>query len=316
MQLINHESMKDLRIVYMGTPDFAVPSLEILVENGFNVVAVVTAPDKPKGRGQKVATSPVKDCAVRHNIPVLQPTNLKSPEFIEELKSYNANLQIVVAFRMLPETVWNMPEIGTFNLHASLLPQYRGAAPINWAIINGEKETGVTTFFLKHEIDTGRIIFQEKEIIHEDDTVGDLYVRLMQKGAELVLKTVQAIRQEDYPQIEQNEGKELKSAPKIFRETCQINWNQPTDRIYNFIRGLSPYPAAWTEITGKNLKLYQVKKLTMNNELKSISPGDYTTDGKKYLYFRTQDGGIDVRELQIEGKRRMDVEEFLRGNKI
>ena len=205
----------------MGTPEFAVPSLQILVENGFNVVAVITAPDKPKGRGQKLATSPVKDYAVSQNIPVLQPTNLKSPEFIEELRSYKANLQIVVAFRMLPEVVWDMPEIGTFNLHASLLPQYRGAAPINWAIINGEKETGVTTFFLKHEIDTGNIIFQEKEPIEEDDNVGDLYERLMAKGANLVLKTVKAIQQGDYPQLPQDESGEIKHAPKIFKETCE-----------------------------------------------------------------------------------------------
>lgn len=300
----------------MGTPEFAVPSLEILLENGFNVVAVITAPDKPKGRGQKLATSPVKDCAVKYNVPVLQPINLKAPEFIEELRSYKANLQIVVAFRMLPEAVWNMPEIGTFNLHASLLPQYRGAAPINWAIINGEKKTGVTTFFLKHEIDTGKIIFQEKEPIREDDTVGDLYGRLMKKGAELVLKTTQAIQEENYPQIDQNENQELKSAPKIFRETCQIEWDQPTQKVYDFIRGLSPYPAAWTEINGKNLKLYQVQKLGLNNQLKSIQPGDYDSDGKTYLHFRTQDGGIDVKQLQIEGKRKMDIEEFLRGNKL
>lgn len=308
--------MKDLRIIYMGTPDFAVPSLEILLEHKFNVVAVITAPDKPKGRGQKLMTSPVKDCAVKYNLPVLQPTNLKSPEFIEELKSYNANLQIVVAFRMLPEVVWNMPEIGTFNLHASLLPQYRGAAPINWAIINGEKETGVTTFFLKHEIDTGKIIFQEKETIREDDTVGDLYARLMQKGAQLVLKTVQAIQQEDYPQIDQNENQVLKKAPKIFRETCQINWEHSTAHVYDFIRGLSPYPAAWTEILGKNLKLYKVEKLEMTEELKDLEPGQYTSDNKSYLHFKTSDAGINVKELQIEGKRRMGIEEFLRGNSI
>lgn len=308
--------MKDLRIIYMGTPDFAVPSLEILLEHKFNVVAVITAPDKPKGRGQKLMTSPVKDCAVKYNLPVLQPTNLKSPEFIEELKSYNANLQIVVAFRMLPEVVWNMPEIGTFNLHASLLPQYRGAAPINWAIINGEKETGVTTFFLKHEIDTGKIIFQEKETIREDDTVGDLYARLMQKGAQLVLKTVQAIQQEDYPQIDQNENQALKKAPKIFRETCQINWEHSTAHVYDFIRGLSPYPAAWTEILGKNLKLYKVEKLEMTEELKDLEPGQYTSDNKSYLHFKTSDAGINVKELQIEGKRRMGIEEFLRGNSI
>ncbi|UII23627.1 methionyl-tRNA formyltransferase [Fulvivirga ligni] len=308
--------MKDLRIIYMGTPEFAVPSLEILIENKFNVVAVITAPDKPKGRGQKVATSPVKDCAVAHNIPVLQPTNLKDPAFIEELKSYDANLQIVVAFRMLPEMVWDMPEIGTFNLHASLLPQYRGAAPINWAIMNGEKETGVSTFFLQHEIDTGKIIFQEKEVIKEDDTVGDLYGRLMTLGSKLVLKTVQAIQEEDYPQIDQDENQELKSAPKIFRETCEINWSKSTEEVYNHIRGLSPYPAAWTEILDKNLKLYIIEKLELNEKLKSLAPGQYDTDNKNYLHFRTADGAIDVKELQLQGKRRMTIDEFLRGNQL
>ncbi len=296
----------------MGTPEFAVPGLEILIENKFNVVAVITAPDRPKGRGQQLATSPVKDCAVKNKIPVLQPTNLKSPEFIDELKSYEANLQIVVAFRMLPEMVWNMPKIGTFNLHASLLPQYRGAAPINWAIINGEKETGVTTFFLKHEIDTGAIIFQEKEPIHNNDTVGDLYARLMKKGGELVLKTVQAIAADNYPQIEQSEATELKSAPKIFRETCQIDWNQPTNKVYDFIRGLSPYPAAWTTIGGKNLKIY---KAEMNKASKKAI-GEFETDGKTFLNFVTADGSIKLTELQIEGKKRMGIEEFLRGNKL
>lgn len=298
----------------MGTPDFAVPSLEILVENGFNVVAVITAPDRPKGRGQQLATSPVKDCAVKHAIPVLQPTNLKSPEFIKELESFQANLQIVVAFRMLPEMVWNMPEIGTFNLHASLLPQYRGAAPINWAIINGEKETGVTTFFLQHEIDTGKIIFQEKEEIRPNDTVGDLYVRLMKKGAELVLRTVKSIESEDYPQIDQNEDQVLKSAPKIFRETCKIDWNLPTEKVYDFIRGLSPYPAAWTTLNGKNLKIYLTEPVT--KELNSKTPGDLYSDGKTNLHFFTQDGYLNVKELQIEGKKRMGIEEFLRGNKL
>lgn len=297
----------------MGTPDFAVPSLEILVENGFNIVAVITAPDKPKGRGQQLATSPVKDCAVKHNIPVLQPTNLKSPEFIEELRGYKANLQIVVAFRMLPEVVWNMPEIGTFNLHASLLPQYRGAAPINWAIINGEKETGVTTFFLKHEIDTGRIIFQEKETIRNEDTVGDLYGRLMKKGAQLVLKTTQAIANEAYPQIEQNENQEIKHAPKIFRETCEINWNQPTQKVYDFIRGLSPYPAAWTTLNGKNLKIYITEPML---KLHNMPAGAYNTDAKTFLHFATQNGLINIKELQIEGKKRMGIDEFLRGNKL
>uniref|UniRef100_UPI0040498CCA methionyl-tRNA formyltransferase n=1 Tax=Fulvivirga sp. TaxID=1931237 RepID=UPI0040498CCA len=306
--------MQDLRIIYMGTPEFAVPSMEILIENGFNVVAVITAPDKPKGRGQQLSTSPVKDCAVKHNIPVLQPTNLKSPEFIEELKSYKANLQVVVAFRMLPEVVWNMPEIGTFNLHASLLPQYRGAAPINWAIINGEKETGVSTFFLQHEIDTGKIIFQEKETIYEDDTVGDLYGRLMTKGAGLVLKTVQAIANEDYPQVDQDENQELRSAPKIFRETCEINWDQPTATVYDFVRGLSPYPAAWTTINDKNLKIYKASKVKKSPNGKSS--GDYVSDGKTYLHFVTADGCLNISELQIEGKKRMGIEEFLRGNKV
>lgn len=298
----------------MGTPDFAVPSLEILIENNFNVVAVITAPDKPKGRGQQLATTPVKDCAVKHDIPVLQPTNLKAPGFIEELKSYKANLQIVVAFRMLPEVVWNMPEIGTFNLHASLLPQYRGAAPINWAVINGEKETGVTTFFLKHEIDTGKIIFQEKEPIHKDDTVGELYVRLMNKGAQLVLKTVAAIQQGDYPQINQNEDQVLKKAPKIFRETCEVNWNESTKNVYNFIRGLSPYPAAWTKINGKNLKIFNTQPHDEQSSLQG--PGSFSTDDKTYLHFHTSDGYLDIKELQIEGKRRMEIQEFLRGNKL
>ncbi|HEY8938012.1 MAG TPA: methionyl-tRNA formyltransferase, partial [Cyclobacteriaceae bacterium] len=236
--------MNELRIIFMGTPEFAVPSLEILIENKINVVAVITAPDKPQGRGQKIVCSPVKECALKHNVPVLQPTNLKAPEFLEELKSYNANLQIVVAFRMLPEVVWNMPSLGTFNLHASLLPQYRGAAPINWAIINGEKETGATTFFLKHEIDTGSIIYQFKEPIHENDNVGTLYERLMKNGAQLVLKTVKAIEAGTYPSVPQPHDVEIKHAPKIFKETCQINWNQSAEQIRNFVRGLSPYPAA------------------------------------------------------------------------
>src|SRR5688572_14256950 len=246
--------MNQLRIIFMGTPEFAVPSLEILLENNFNVVAVITAPDKPQGRGQEVVGSPVKECALKYHVPVLQPTNLKSPEFLEELKSYNANLQIVVAFRMLPESVWSMPSLGTFNLHGSLLPQYRGAAPINWAIINGEKETGVTTFFLKHEIDTGSIIFQEKEPIHDSDDIGSLYERLMKRGSQLVLKTVKAIETGNYPTVPQPQGIEIKHAPKIFKETCEINWDQSTGQIINFVRGLSPYPGAWTVLNGKTFK--------------------------------------------------------------
>lgn len=306
--------MNALRIIFMGTPEFAVPSLEILVQKKYNVVAVITAPDKPQGRGQKLTPSPVKECAMKYNIPVLQPTNLKSPEFLEELKNYNANLQVVVAFRMLPEVVWAMPALGTFNLHGSLLPQYRGAAPINWAIINGEKETGVTTFFLKHEIDTGSIIFQEKEPIDEDDNVGTVYERLMYKGAQLVLKTVKAIEQGDHPSQPQIESGEIKHAPKIFKETCQINWNQPSEQIRNFVRGLSPYPAAWTIIEGKTFKIFRCAHAHANSG--SLQIGEFITDNKTYLYLKTADGLLSIEEFQPEGKKRMNVQEFFRGNKL
>ena len=299
----------------MGTPEFAVASLEVLVANKVNVVAVITAPDKPQGRGQKLVGSPVKECALKHQLPVLQPTNLKSPEFLEELKSYNANLQIVVAFRMLPEVVWSMPSLGTFNLHGSLLPQYRGAAPINWAIINGEKETGVTTFFLKHEIDTGSIIFQEKEPITEIDDVGSVYERLMNKGAKLVLKTVRAIEEGNYPSVPQSENVEIKHAPKIFKETCEINWNQSSQQIINFVRGLSPYPAAWTVLNGKTFKVFKVR--ISNFEFRtSDSAGEVSTDNKTYLNVRASDGWVSILEFQPEGKKRMLVEEFFRGNKV
>lgn len=305
--------MNELRIIFMGTPEFAVPSLEILVENKFLVVAVITAPDKPQGRGQKLTYSPVKECASNHNIPILQPTNLKSPEFLEELKNYNANLQIVVAFRMLPEVVWAMPALGTFNLHASLLPQYRGAAPINWAIINGEKETGATTFFLKHEIDTGSIIFQEKEPISDTDDVGSLYERLMHKGAKLVLKTVRAIEKGDYPSIPQVAQGESKHAPKIFKETCQINWDQPSASIRNFVRGLSPYPSAWSVLNGKTFKVYRCSLANTNNH---AATGEIQTDNKTYLHVKSKDGWIAIDELQPEGKKRMTVSDFFRGNKL
>jgi len=297
----------------MGTPEFAVTSLEILLEHKFNVVAVITAPDKPQGRGQKLAASPVKESALKNNIPILQPTNLKSPEFLEELKSYHANLQIVVAFRMLPEVVWSMPSLGTFNLHASLLPQYRGAAPINWAIINGEKETGVTTFFLQHEIDTGSIIFQEKEPIQDSDDVGSLYERLMKRGAQLVLKTVRAIETGNYPSTLQSSDKETKHAPKIFKETCQINWNQSTTQIINFVRGLSPYPGAWTVLHEKTYKIFKCQLVAQN---RPSTAGQIETDNKTYLYVKTLDGWISILEFQPEGKKRMTVEEFFRGNKI
>jgi methionyl-tRNA formyltransferase len=306
--------MNELRIIFMGTPEFAVPSLEILIEKKINIVAVITAPDKPQGRGQKVAYSPVKEIAIKHNIQVLQPTNLKAPEFLQELKTYQANLQIVVAFRMLPETVWSMPVLGTFNLHASLLPQYRGAAPINWAIINGEKETGVTTFFLKHEIDTGSIIFQERETILEDDNAGTLYERLMKKGAALVLKTVNAIQSGNYPSVPQAEQTEIKHAPKIFKETCEIQWNKSSEAIRNFIRGLSPYPAAWANVAGKIFKVYKVSIAAKSDVNKN--PGEIDTDNKNYLYFKSQNGWVSVDELQPEGKKRMTIQDFFRGNKI
>ncbi|MBX2915646.1 MAG: methionyl-tRNA formyltransferase [Cyclobacteriaceae bacterium] len=298
----------------MGTPEFAVPSLEILIENKFNIVAVITAPDKPQGRGQRLVPSPVKVTALQHNLPVLQPTNLKSTTFQEELKSYNANLQIVVAFRMLPEAVWAMPPLGTFNLHASLLPQYRGAAPINWAIINGEKETGVTTFFLKHEIDTGSIIFQEKEPIHASDDVGVLYQRLMTKGAALVLKTVQAIEAGNYPAIPQSNHHEIKHAPKIFKETCEINWNQPAKKIVDFVRGLSPYPGAWTLLNGKMYKIFKCEVSTVHSQQLKVNDERWTIDHG--LKIRTADGWVLIHEFQPEGKKRMLVEEFLRGNKL
>lgn len=306
--------MPSLRIVFMGTPEFAVPSLEILVQNGINVVAVITAPDKPQGRGQKIVPSPVKACALQHHIPVLQPTNLKSPEFLQELRNLNANLQIVVAFRMLPEVVWSMPEFGTFNLHGSLLPQYRGAAPINWAIMNGETETGVTTFFLKHDIDTGNIIFQDKEPIHPDDTVGTLYERLMHKGAGLVLKTVRAIEQGQYPSQPQTDHSSIKHAPKIFKETCQINWNQPSVVIRNFVRGLNPHPTAWTTIAGKTFKVYQVNIVT--SQTNSVNPGEWKSDQKTFLHVRTADGWLALDEIQPEGKRRMNIRDFFMGNKL
>lgn len=304
---------QDLRIIFMGTPEFAVPSLQILVENGYKVVAVVTAPDKPKGRGQKVIPSPVKEYAVAQNIPVLQPTNLKSPEFQEELKSYEANLQIVVAFRMLPEAIWSMPEIGTFNLHASLLPKYRGAAPINWAIIRGEKETGITTFFLQHEIDTGHILFQEKEPISPEDTAGSLYERLMHKGAQLVLKTAKLIEEGNYqPQPQRDEA--ATHAPKIFRETCQIDWHKPAEDIRNFVRGLSPYPAAWTELNGQHCKIFSVS--LQGESSPYMAPGELKTDNKSFIAIKAADELVYINELQLQGKKRMPVEDFLRGNKL
>ncbi|MCF2492023.1 methionyl-tRNA formyltransferase [Dyadobacter chenhuakuii] len=297
----------------MGTPEFAVPSLKSLVESNSNVVAVITVPDKPAGRGQKQTASPVKLYAEAQGIPVLQPEKLKNPEFLEELRSYKADLQVVVAFRMLPEVVWSMPPKGTFNLHSSLLPQYRGAAPINWAVINGETETGVTTFFIEKDIDTGKIIFQDKEPIHREDDAGSLYERLMEKGARLVVKTVRAIEAGNYPQEPQEEPAEIRTAPKIFRETCEIDWQKPASAIHNFIRGLSPYPAAWTTLNGLSCKIFKssIVEFEAND-----TPGQFRTDSKSYLYFKTGDGWLSIEVLQLEGKKRMEIGDFLRGNRL
>lgn len=297
----------------MGTPEFAVPSLQSLVENKSNVVAVITVPDKPSGRGQKQTASPVKVYAEAQGIPVLQPEKLKDPAFLEHLRSYEADLQVVVAFRMLPEVVWGMPSRGTFNLHSSLLPQYRGAAPINWAVINGETETGVTTFFIEKDIDTGKIIFQEKEPIYPDDNAGSLYERLMKKGAGLVVKTVKAIEEGNYPQERQQEPEEFKSAPKIFRETCQIVWSKPAEQIHNFVRGLSPYPAAWMILDALSCKIFKTILITIEDP---GNPGDIKTDNKTYLYFKASEGWLAIEELQLEGKKRMSTIEFLRGYKF
>lgn len=305
---------KGLRIIYMGTPEFAVPALEKLVENGWKVISVITAPDKPQGRGQKLVGSPVKEAAEKLGLHILQPTNLKNPEFQQELRDLQADLQIVVAFRMLPEAVWNMPPLGTFNLHASLLPNYRGAAPINWAIINGEKETGVTTFFLKHEIDTGSIIFQEKIQILEEDDLGSVYEKLMNIGAELVVKTVDAISKNEVNPSVQDESKALHHAPKIFKETCKIDWNKSAESVHNLVRGLSPYPAAWTEFQGKTCKIFKSKFSDKNLSGKQV--GEWESDGKTYLKFQAGSGSLEVYELQLEGKKRMKIDELLRGLKL
>lgn len=306
------EREKNSRIIFMGTPEFAVASLNAIVKAELNVVAVVTAPDKPAGRGMKLTESAVKKYAVANAIPVLQPVKLKSPEFIDELASYKADLQVVVAFRMLPEMVWSMPPLGTINLHGSLLPQYRGAAPINWAVINGEKETGVTTFILQHAIDTGNILQQQKFVIMPDDTAGDVHDRMMFIGADVLVDTIRGLLNHTLtakPQ-EVNAGPELKHAPKIFTETCEINWNKPVTEIHNLIRGLSPYPGAFTRWGDKTLKLFHT---TIVPGQPDITPGKFKTDGKTWLHIAAADGYINVEDLQLEGKKRMQVADFLRG---
>ena len=298
----------------MGTPDFAVTSLQRLLNGGCSVVAVVTAPDRPSGRGLTLTPSPVKKAAEAASLPVLQPEKLRDPVFLDQLAGYKADLQIVVAFRMLPEVVWAMPTIGTFNLHGSLLPQYRGAAPINWAIMNGETKTGVTTFFIEKEIDTGQMIFQDQEPIYPDDTAGTLHDRLMERGADLVLRTVRAIEAGKYPRTPQSPANDYKPAPKLSRETTEINWNQPAVTIRNFVRGLSPYPTAWTLINSKFFKIYEV---SIANESPFVAePGQAYTDHKKLILVRAADGWLSVDSLQAEGKRRMTAEEFLRGNRL
>ena len=338
--------MKDnLRIVFLGTPDFAVASLDALVKAGFHIAGVVTAPDKPAGRGLKLQESPVKKYAVEHQLTVLQPEKLKNPEFLEALRALKADVQIVVAFRMLPELVWNMPPMGTINLHGSLLPQYRGAAPINWAVINGEKETGVTTFKLKHEIDTGDILLQDSFAIGENDTAGEVHDRMKEIGAQLLVKTIQGLAAgilSEKPQastivddlsfvnressvVSQEHAtaedvsnasrltshvSRLKHAPKIFTDTCRIDWQKSIEEIHNLIRGLSPYPGAFTELGDKDLKIFRAEK---ELSLPTSHPGKWETDGKTYLKYAAVNGYMLLKEVQLEGKKKMGIEEFLRG---
>lgn len=309
---------KDLRIVFFGTPDFAVESLKRLVESGYNVVGVVTMPDKPAGRGHHLYQSPVKIFALEHGLHLMQPVKLKSPEFIEELRSLHAQLQIVIAFRMLPEVVWAMPELGTFNLHASLLPNYRGAAPINWAVMNGDTVTGITTFFLKQEIDTGDIIQQQSITIGRHDNVGTVHDRLMTLGADMVTDTVGRIIAGTVQPIPQDKlltsGMKPTPAPKIFKDTCHIDWTRPAEAIYNHVRGLSPYPAAWTEIVDRNGTRHSVKVFTTGEpEPGNGEPGHIGCDGR-LLWVTCGDGNkLQVTELQMAGKRRMGADAFLRG---
>ena len=322
---------EDLRIVYMGTPDFAVEALRQLVEGGYNVVGVITMPDKPAGRGHKIQYSPVKQYALERNLPLLQPEKLKDEAFVEALREWKADLQIVVAFRMLPEVVWSMPRLGTFNLHASLLPQYRGAAPINWAVINGDTETGITTFFLKHEIDTGEVIQQVRVPIADTDNVEIVHDKLMMLGGKLVVETVDAILNgvvKPVPQEEMAVVGELRPAPKIFKETCRIDWNQPVKKVYDFIRGLSPYPAAWSELVSPEgevvvVKIFETEKYIRNEGKRCRNSrgcfckvGSIETDGKKYIKVAVPGGFVSVLSLQLPGKKRLKTDELLRGFRL
>ena len=306
---------KDLRIVFMGTPDFAVASLDAICKAGFQVVGVITAPDRPAGRGMKLTESAVKKYAIEHGLTILQPVKLKDPDFLHSLHALEADLQIVVAFRMLPELVWNMPPLGTVNLHGSLLPQYRGAAPINWAIINGEKETGVTTFKLKQEIDTGDILMQEKFSVSDTDNFGDVHDRMKEIGAAVLVNTIRGLAEGSLHEIPQSSvgSGALKSAPKIFTDHCRIDWTKPAQEVHNLIRGLSPYPGAFTSFQGKMLKIY---RSSIDQQVPAEEPGAFSSDGKTFLKFACRDGYIHVKELQLEGKKKMSTEDFLRGYKI
>lgn len=311
---------EDLKIVFLGTPDFAVESLRRIVEGGYNVVGVITMPDKPAGRGHKLLQSPVKQYAVEKGLHLMQPVKLKDPEFVEELWSLDADLFIVIAFRMLPEVVWSMPRLGTFNLHASLLPRYRGAAPINWAVINGDTETGVTTFFLKHEIDTGDIIAQERVDILPTDNVGDVHDRLMMLGADLTIDTIESIIDGTLKTIPQDQlvgDTEPTPAPKIFKETCRIDWNRPAREIHNLVRGLSPYPAAWSVLTddGKEIGSVKIFETAVLDGGADVEPGQVVIDRYR-LMVGCSDGLIEVLSLQPQGKRRMSASDFLRGSHL
>lgn len=321
LRLMDHstayQSPEQLRIVFMGTPDFAVASLDAMVQAGFTIVGVVTAPDKPAGRGMKPSESAVKKYAVEKGLHVLQPEKLKHPDFIASLRDLHADVQVVVAFRMLPEVVWSMPPMGTINVHGSLLPQYRGAAPINWAVINGEKETGVTTFKLQHAIDTGNILLQEKIAIGENETAGELHDRMKITGAALLVKTIRGLAegslQEQPQQALVHDATRIKHAPKIFTETCRINWNLNANEIYNLVRGLSPYPGAFTMLHGKTFKIYRCTTIVAKHQ---HEPGTVISDGKTYLHFACADGYIASTEIQLEGKKRMMIEDFLRGYRM
>lgn len=312
------QKLNSPRIVFMGTPEFAVASLDALVQAGFTIAGVITAPDKPAGRGMKLQESAVKKYAVEKGLTILQPEKLKNPAFIEELQALKADVQVVVAFRMLPEVVWNMPPLGTINLHASLLPQYRGAAPINWAVINGEKYTGVSTFKLQHAIDTGNILLQEKINIGDDETAGELHDRMKSVGAALLVKTIHQLAEGTLHEIVQDEFASthqitFQHAPKIFTETCKIDWNKNAADIHNLIRGLSPYPAAFTYLDGKLLKVFRSNKQLAQH---GLQPGTVQSDGKTYLKFACANGFVNLIDLQLEGKKRMGVEDFLRGYKV